>query len=432
MDVRTESNTQLTDEQQRVYRVRHTLERDGGTPAGLLSGLASVVADGTWQQVPKGKNTDEPFTSFKEFIEAKPPYGLGYPAAHLLQILQIPHPHEGNPRMRAEMDTMRAEVRRLLAEDGVTGYTEEQRDQEIKAWAALDQAGGWWLGFFVACQVEKGAGNGGDRKSDQRSKRNAEDSTKISAREFAARAGTSPARVLRYFEAWQAAYKAEAVTKSADELHPGHPVIDLPDAENWGLYYSSRSRRANTDRGELIAAAAEAEGIKPRAALDVAANPAALRTAILADPKTAQEARAALTRLAATERQADQVEYVRKVAQDGNAKTPGGQVIELSEKTKAEAAGHLAVAENPEAGPEAVSEAYEAVQALISEVVEADPEIQTREQRTRFQRALSVTAKSLGAIDPDDLIAVADDDLRQRLADLQKQVNELAGLISRS
>lgn len=87
--------------------------------------------------------------------------------------------------------------------------------------------------------------------------------------------------------------------------------------------------------------------------------------------------------------------------------------------------------EDPAAAPEAVHAAYEAVQALITVAVEADPEIQTREQRTRFQKALSVTAKNLEGIDLDDLIAVADDDLRQRIADLQKRVNELAGLVIR-
>ena len=77
MDVRIESNTQLSPEQERVYRLRSALERDGGTPGGFLELLAAVVSDDTWQRVPSGINNDEPFTSFKAFIEAKPPFGLG-------------------------------------------------------------------------------------------------------------------------------------------------------------------------------------------------------------------------------------------------------------------------------------------------------------------------------------------------------------------
>ncbi|WP_155356468.1 hypothetical protein [Acrocarpospora macrocephala] len=429
MNVRTESNSQLTDEQQRVYRVRHTLERDGGTPAGLLSGLASVVADGTWKQVPKGKNTEEPFTSFKEFVEAKPPYGLGYPAAHLLQILHIPHPHEGNPRMRAEMDSMRAEVRRLLAEDGVTGYTEDQRDRDIQAWAALDQAGGWWLGFFIACQVESGQRNVGGKRDATPPDRNTARPTKVSASEFARRAGTTSKRVLRYYRAWEAAAEAGAVGLGTGQLYPGHPPIDFPPAEDWSLYFGGRATGTSHDRQQAISDQALAQGIKPTMALVIAENPTALRAAILADPKTAQQAKGALTALALEARKADQVEYIRKAAQDGNAKTPAGQVIELPNNTKAQAAEHLAVIESPETDHDAIKTAYESVQALVAVAIWADPEIQTREQRTKFHKTLSNTTKNLESIHPDDLIAVADDDLREQIANLQKQVNELASLI---
>lgn len=68
--------------------------------------------------------------------------------------------------------------------------------------------------------------------------------------------------------------------------------MDLPPAEDWTPYYTSR-RSASTDREALISAAAEAEGIRPTKALEVAENPTALRAAIMADPKTAQAARCA-------------------------------------------------------------------------------------------------------------------------------------------
>ncbi|WP_405624934.1 hypothetical protein [Streptomyces sp. NBC_00016] len=83
-------------------------------------------------------------------------------------------------------------------------------------------------------------------------------------------------------------------------MHPGHEPIELPAADDWTLYYASR-RSASSDRGALISAAAEAEGIRPTKALEVAENPTALRAAIMADPKTAEAARNALKALTAVD-----------------------------------------------------------------------------------------------------------------------------------
>ncbi|MEU4113794.1 hypothetical protein AB0F71_04790 [Kitasatospora sp. NPDC028055] len=332
--------------------------------------------------------------------------------------------------MRAEMDTMRSEVRRLLAEDGITGYTEEQRDRDIQAWAALDRAGGWWLGFFVACQVEIGRGNGGDRRTDQRFDRNAETSTKISASEFARRANTTAKRVLRYYRAWEAAAEAGVVALGPDKLYPGHEPLELPDADDWPLYYRSRSTSGSSeDRQQAIADQAAAEGIRPTMALVIAENPTALRAAIMADPKTAARAKEALASVAADERKATQIEYVRRAAEEGSAKTSTGQLIDLPDGIKKQAADHLAIATDAASPPEAVAAAFEAVQGLVSTAVSDDPDVLTREQRARFQRALNATAKNLEIIDPDDLIAVADDDLRKRLSDLQRQIDSLAKLV---
>ncbi|MFB7553383.1 hypothetical protein [Streptomyces sp. NPDC056154] len=44
-----------------------------------------------------------------------------------------------------------------------------------------------------------------------------------------------------------------------------------PARLDWTLYYTSR-RSASTDRGALISTAAEAEGIRPTKALEVAEN----------------------------------------------------------------------------------------------------------------------------------------------------------------
>jgi hypothetical protein len=422
MSVRIESNSQLTPEQERVYRLRNAAERDGGTPGGFLELLAAVVADDTWRQIPSGINTSEPFSSFAEFIEAKPPFGLGRRVEEVHVLLQMRHPHEAASEFRTKMEAMRADVQRLLAEDGITGYSEQQRDRDIQAWTALDKSGSWWLAFFVACQVRspKSGAEGGRRATP----------SKIPASEFALRAGTSPERVLRYYKAWESAHAAGAVAFSADELYPGHEPVDLPPADDWTLYYSSR-RSASTDRGALISAAAEAEGIRPTKALEVAENPTALRAAILGDPKTADAARAALKALAAEDRRSEHLEYVRQVAEGGKAQVSSGQLIELPEQIRAEVSEQLAAVTEGPADPEAVSSAYEAVQELVTRAVEADPELHANEQRVRFQTALKATRRSIAAIDPVRLPAVVDDGLRDEITALHQVVSALMASINR-
>ena len=428
MTVRVESNSYLTDDQQQVYQLRNSLERNGGTPGGFLDLLAAVVNDGTWRKIPAGVSQEEPFSSFAEFIEAKPPFGLGHPAEYVLKVLHVPHPQEGVPEIRERMDMMRAKVRSMLKEEGITGYTEEQRERDIAAWTTLDRSGGWWLSFFVACQVKKGMDNGRTHASGSRNDRKG--LHKISASEFAARSGTSAPRVLRYLKAWEEAHAKGTVTVAAEDLYPGQEPIELPDDAQWGGVYSPRSL-GTRERGVLISAGAEEAGIRPTKALEVAENPTALRVAIMADPRTAEAARSAIADLAVRERNAERVEYVRQVAGDGKVKTPAGQVIELPEQARERAAVLLAVVEDAEATPEAVAEAFETVQGLAVETVEADPEIQIREQRTRFTKTLSSTKRGIEAIDPDDLAAVADDELRGAVAALQEKVNELAELIGK-
>jgi hypothetical protein len=423
MSVRIESNSQLTPEQERVYRLRNAAERDGGTPGGFLELLAAVVADDTWRQIPSGINTAEPFSSFADFIEAKPPFGLGQRVEDVHVLLQMRHPHEAAADFRAKMEAMRAEVRRLLAEDGITGYSEQQRDRDIQAWAALDKSGSWWLAFFVACQVRSpkaGTAEDGHRKT----------TSKIPASEFARRAGTSPERVLRYLRAWDAAHAAGAVPLSAGDLYPGHEAVDLPPADDWTLYYSSR-RSASTDRGALISAAAETEGIRPTKALEVAENPTALRAAILGDPKTADAARAALKALTAEERRSEHLDYVRQVAEGGKAQVSSGQLIELPEQIRAEVSEQLAAVTEHPADPEVVTSAYEAVQGLITKAVEADPELHANEQRVRFQTVLKATRRSIAAIDPVRLPAVVDDGLRDEITALHEAVSALVASINK-
>jgi len=297
----------------------------------------------------------------------------------------------------------------------------------------------------VARSVQPGTG-----QAEPFSRSSPHETSKVSAKKFALMAGTTPTRVMRFYKAWERAAQAGIVPAFA-ALAPGQETV-LPEPELWGEYFTKYEQ--SNERREGIAEQAEAAGTSYTEAMKVANNRAALRTAILGDAQTAEAARAALTdrmqddvdlqiniaktlaqtpelrKAVSTEtRRAERTEYVRQAAGDGKVRTPTGQVIELAAQARERAAAHLALVEDPQATSEAVSEAYEAVHALIIEAVEADPEVLTREQRTRFSRALSATVKSIEGIDPDDLMAVADDDLREKLMSLQKQVNELAGLI---
>ncbi|MCW7941629.1 hypothetical protein AAW14_06165 [Streptomyces hygroscopicus] len=111
------SGGDLTPEQRRVHRVEHILRRDGGSPGSALEGLAAIVEDETWRKVPSGPSRPEPFTSFRRFVEANPPFGLGYSIKQLRALLQLQHPGEGATEIRERMEAMRAEVARLIAED---------------------------------------------------------------------------------------------------------------------------------------------------------------------------------------------------------------------------------------------------------------------------------------------------------------------------
>ncbi|MEU9888242.1 hypothetical protein [Sphaerisporangium sp. NPDC051011] len=453
MTVRIESNAHLTPEQERIYRLRHTLERDGGTPGGFLELLASVIADNTWRQVPSGVNTDKPFTSFRAFVEAKPPFGLGHRAEDIHALLQIRHPHEGAKSVRQEMAAMRAEVIRLLAKDGITGYTEDQRNRDIKAWVALDRSGGWWLGFFVACQVRLSKSTVTASTSTT-----THESNKISAQEFAKRAGISADRVMRYYRAWEAASADGVVTKGPDDLYPGHEPIELPPAEEWNLYYSSR-KGAFTERGALIAAAAEAEGIKPTKALEVSENPTALRAAILADWKTAEAARSALldrmrddielqatmasTLISDTDfkravtvetRRIDQLGFIRRVAEEGTIKTPAGQIVKAPEKVQAEARQHLALAERAETPSAALSaaSAYDRLQQLIGQVIDDNPEIQSNERRALLNGRIRRAARAFADLDFDAADGLSDQETVESLERLLETVTRCLALIKRA
>ncbi|MDT0453409.1 hypothetical protein [Streptomyces hesseae] len=435
MSVRVESNSYLTDEQHRVYTLREALERNGGTPSGFLELLAVVIDDETWRKVPTGVNSDEPFEDFASFVEAKPPFGLGAKVADVRVLLQIKHPHEGVRRVREQMDRMRAEVNRLLgispSEDPVT--------RDARDFGGYAKAGGWLFGLKVARCVQPGSSQREKPESSPHGSRN--EATKVSANEFGRRAGCSANRVMRFYRAWSRAVE-DGLVPSFEDLQPGVD-IDLPDADAWSQYYTTRSS-GGSERGARITAAAEAEGIRPTKALEVAENPTALRVAILSDSGTAEAARNALMdrleddldlqvamakhisdtttlrkAVAAETKRAGQVEYVRTALEEGVIKSPAGQVIQLPDDVKAEAEKQLTHSDQAaRSGPAEAAAAYEVLHQFVAQSVAKNPQVNVQERRAALHGRVRQASKAFEQLSLDEVGELYDEELIESLEQL--------------
>lgn len=445
MATRVDSNSYLTDEQKQVYQLRVSLERNGGTPVGFLELLAAVVESDTWKKIPSGVNRDGPFDAFTDFIEAKPPFGLDSQIQHVRVLLQLRHPNEGVPHIRERMEQMRRRVMELLGPDP----EHDPITRDARSFGAYAEHGSWLFALMVARSARNAQSSPSvSGPDDRRGGTSSPESNKVSFTAFAERAGCGVGRVSRYYKAWERAAEAGIVPRAA-KLRPGQEVA-LPAPETWADYFTLYE--TSSDRREQLAAEAEAIGTSYKKAVEIASNRPAMRAAILGDPQTAEaareallerpEARAAVMALALADpvlrkevavetRRAERAEYVQRVLSEGKAKSPGGQVVELSSEARENAAGHLAVAQDSHASADAVTESYEFVQSLIAEAVQADPDLLIREQRTKLGKTLHNTVKSIQSIDPDDLIAFADDSLVTRVTELQQKVNDLAALIVR-
>ncbi|MER5884423.1 hypothetical protein ABT160_11395 [Streptomyces sp. NPDC001941] len=309
------------------------------------------------------------------------------------------------------------------------------------------RTGGWAFALKVARSVRPGG-------------QPAEGSEKVSAKEFAELADCSPDRVMRYYKAWDMAAD-DGLVPQFEALAPGQDV-ELPEADLWLSYYSSRNS-ATSVRGTAITAAAEAEGIRPTKALEVAENPTALRAAILADPSTAQAARQALldrvkedpalqTEIArdiartdelkkavATEAKvADRIGYVRQIVEKGEVKTPAGQKIEAPAELRAEAERHLSLIDELDEGEQAgewAAEAYDTVRQLVVEAVEADPQLRVQERRTKFYSSLQKATKVFEELTLDDALDLDDiyeDDMVRQLESLQSALDTCIAALRRS
>ncbi|MGY0488455.1 hypothetical protein [Streptomyces sp. WG-D5] len=324
-------------------------------------------------------------------------------------------------------------------DDPAPGDVPESITLDAHEFGVYARTGGWAFALKVARSVRPGGQPAGE-------------SAKVSARRFAQLAGCSPDRVMRFYKAWDRAAD-DGLVPQFEALAPGADV-ELPDADVWLSYYVSRNS-ATSVRGQAITEAAEAEGIRPTKALEVAENPTALRAAILADPGTAEAARKALMdrldedpvlrtglardivrvddlkkAVAEETKTGGQLEYVRRIAEEGQVKTPAGQKIEASPELREEAERHLSLIdeldEDEEAG-EWAREAYDTVRTLVAETVDKDPELRVQERRAKFYSSLQKATKAFEELTFDDVAAeeiddIVEDDMLQRLEELQAAI----------
>ncbi|MFJ6908420.1 hypothetical protein [Streptomyces griseoluteus] len=306
--------------------------------------------------------------------------------------------------------------------------------RDAREFGVYARTGGWAFALMVARSVRPGGQAAGE-------------TPKVSAKEFAELAECSPERVMRYYRAWDRAAD-DGLVPQFETLEPGQDVR-LPDSDVWLSYYSARSS-ATSERGTAIAEAAEAEGIRPTKALEVAENPTALRAAILADPSTARAARSALLdrikedpelqaelardvvrtddlkKAVATEsRAADRIGYVRQIAESGQIRTPAGQTVEAPAELREEAERHLSLIDGLEDGEDTgewAVEAYDTLKTLVADTVEADPELRVQERRTKFYGSLQKATRVFEELTFDDAQDFYEDDMVRRLEELQQAI----------
>ncbi|MFE6162529.1 hypothetical protein ACFQ7F_26845 [Streptomyces sp. NPDC056486] len=309
--------------------------------------------------------------------------------------------------------------------------------RDARDFGAYARTGGWTFALKVARSVRPG-GQGAD------------ETPKVSAKEFSELADCSAERVMRYYKAWDKAAD-DGLVPHFEALTPGED-IELPDSDAWLIYYTSRSS-AHSPRGTAITEAAEAEGIRPTKALEVAENPTALRAAILADPGTAEAARRALMdrieedpalrtelvrdivraddlkkAVAAEAKAGDRVDYVRQIVDKGQVKTPAGQLIDAPAELKEEAERHLSLIDELEEGEDSgewAREAYDTVKDLVAQTVQSDPQLRVQERRAKFYSSLQKATKVFEELTFDDADAADDiyeDDMLRRLEELQQSI----------
>lgn len=179
---------------------------------------------------------------------------------------------------------------------------------DIAEFVKLESKGPWVLAFLVARRVAPGQGHG--VTIEQQSKRFGRNVyRRVSASEFARRAGTSAKRVLAFLDAWNRLAE-EGVVDHAADLHPDKDV-ELPDTSKYpfygknGYYRSWEATNLSPKRREAVEEEAEKSGTRPPAVAYILSHPKAVKTALLADETTRTAARQALAEFDARQAAAD-------------------------------------------------------------------------------------------------------------------------------
>jgi hypothetical protein len=115
-------------------------------------------------------------------------------------------------------------------------------EENAREFGRHEKYGGWALALLVACSVEPGEGRtAGLRRGTTTPRRlDRDDGKKMSAAEFARKAGTTNDRVLRFLTAWESHAK-DGVVPKARTLSPSDAEDyewDFSDAGDWNEHYS--------------------------------------------------------------------------------------------------------------------------------------------------------------------------------------------------
>ena len=308
--------------------------------------------------------------------------------------------------------------------------------RDARDFGAYARTGGWSFALKVARSVRPGG-------------QSADETPKISAKEFAELAGCSPERVMRYYKAWDKAAD-DGLVPQFEALAPGQDV-ELPDSDVWHTYYVSRSSAAS-ERGTAIAAAAEAEGIRPdqgpggrrephRAARRDPRRPLHRPGGPARAPGPAEGGPGPADRVGPGHRPHRRSEEGGRHRDAGRptgsamcARSPRtarsrprpGRRSTLPAELRAEAERHLSLIdeldEDEDTG-EWATDAYDTVKDLVAETVQADPELRVQERRTKFYSSLQKATKVFEELTFDDADDdIYEDDMVQRLEELQQAI----------
>ncbi|WP_218040956.1 hypothetical protein [Acrocarpospora macrocephala] len=186
---------------------------------------------------------------------------------------------------------------------------EDALGADIAEFVKLESKGPWVLAHLVARRVTPGEGDGVGFEQESTKCFGRNTFRRISAREFARRAGTSAKRVLAFLDAWNRLAE-EGVVDHAADLHPDKEV-ELPDTSKYpfygknGYYRSWEATNLSPKRREAVEEEAEKSGTRPPAVAYILSHPKAVKTALLADETTRTAARQALEEFDARQAAAD-------------------------------------------------------------------------------------------------------------------------------